>query len=125
VEVLAVPCGQFFNQEPSGNPDDIANVIRYVRPGNNFVPEFPMFVRSEVNGAGRIPLYKWMTSRCPAPLTEFSDTKILMYAPLSKEDIRWNWEKTLFDKNGQPYRRYASNVLPAEIAEDINTLLSA
>jgi len=119
-----VPCGQFFNQEPSGNPDDIANVIRYVRPGNNFVPEFPMFVRSEVNGAGRIPLYKWMTSRCPAPVPQFFDTKILMYAPVSQEDIRWNWEKTLFDKTGQPYRRYASNVTPAEIADDINTLLS-
>jgi len=43
---------------------------------------------------------------------------------MSQEDVRWNWEKILFDKNGQPFRRYASMVEPFEIEEDIITLLA-
>ena len=32
-------------QEPSGDPTEIANVIRHVRPGNGFEPTFPLFAR--------------------------------------------------------------------------------
>ena len=39
------------------------NLIRYVRPGNNFEPAFPIFSRSDVNGAGRIPVYQWALVR--------------------------------------------------------------
>jgi len=121
---LAVPCGQFFNQEPSADPEEIANVIRWVRPGNDFSPQFPIFARSEINGEGRIPLYQWMTARCPSAVPTFFDTKYLLYSPVSAEDIRWNFEKTLFDRNGQPYRRYGSMVEPFEIEEDILALMA-
>ena len=60
---------------------------------------------------------------------------------MSTEDVRWNFEKVplphsingfrvtpppqiLFDRDGQPYRRYASSVEPLEIEEDIATLLA-
>jgi len=96
-----------------------------VRPGNDFQPEFPLFARSDVNGENRLPLYQWATSRCAAPIPTFFDPiSLYMYSPLAKEDIRWNWEKILFDRNGQPYRRYASMVEPFEIEDDINTLLA-
>jgi len=125
MEILGVPCAQFFNQEPSGDPTEIANVIRHVRPGNGFEPTFPLFARSDVNGATRIPLYQWALSRCPSPIpTFFEDANLLLYSPMSQEDVRWNWEKILFDKNGQPFRRYASMVEPFEIEEDIITLLA-
>ena len=39
------------------------NLIRYVRPGNNFEPSFPIFSRSDVNGAARIPVYQWALVR--------------------------------------------------------------
>ena len=32
-------------QEPSGDPTEITNVIRHVRPGNGFEPTFPLFAR--------------------------------------------------------------------------------
>ena len=50
-------------QEPSADPEEIMNLIRYVRPGNNFEPAFPIFSRSDVNGAGRIPVYQWALVR--------------------------------------------------------------
>ena len=119
-------------QEPSGDPTEITNVIRHVRPGNGFEPTFPLFARfsklswqllatffwqrfkqtfltrADVNGATRIPLYQWALvripivlrnnkkpqSRCPSPIpTFFDDANLLLYSPMSQEDIRWNWEK--------------------------------
>ena len=119
-------------QEPSGDPTEITNVIRHVRPGNGFEPTFPLFARfsklswqllatffwqrfkqtfltrADVNGATRIPLYQWALvgipiilsdnkkpqSRCPSPIpTFFEDANLLLYSPMSQEDIRWNWEK--------------------------------
>merc|ERR1712004_441553 len=56
--------------------------------------------------------------------TFFEDANLLLYSPMSQEDVRWNWEKILFDKNGQPFRRYSSMVEPFEIEEDIISLLA-
>ena len=119
-----MPCSQFFNQEPSSDPTELANGIRWVRPGNDFNLEFPIFVRSEINGKNRLPLYRWLTSRCPSPVPQFGPANLLLYEPISQEDIRWNFEKILFDRDGQPYRRYASSVTPPEIEDDITFLLA-
>jgi len=119
-----VPCAQFYNQEPSPDPEELVNVIRWVRPGGDFTANFPIFSRGEVNGEKRLPLYGWVTSRCESPIASYQDPKYLFYSPISKEDIRWNWEKILFDQSGQPYRRYASSVEPSDIEDDINRLLS-
>jgi len=77
-----------------------------------------------VNGENRIPLYSWVLSRCDPAVPFFNDPKMLYYTPLSKEDIRWNFEKFLFDRAGQPYRRYAPTVEPTLMVEDIEYLLS-
>jgi len=122
-EILAVPSSNFFNQEPSGNPDEILNAIQHVRPGNNFQPSFQLFSRSDVNGENRLPVYSWALGLCDPPVPTLNDPKMLYYTPLSKEDIRWNFEKILFDKTGQPYRRYASITEPFEIEEDLRFLI--
>ena len=151
MEILGVPCGQFFNvrlnlkpdfdiftqnckiyqQEPSGDPTEIANVIRHVRPGNGFEPTFPLFARCSnpqtpnFASESQIILLKpdpmsteqrespctsglWcgfrfnsvktdnkqLQSRCPSPVpTFFEDANLLLYSPMSQEDVRWNWEK--------------------------------
>merc|ERR1712098_389360 len=80
-EILAVPCGQFFNQEPN-NGVEITNVMKYVRPGNDFTLDFPMFAKSEINGENRIPLYQFATSRCPPADMHFS-TLNFTFTPLS------------------------------------------
>ena len=48
-----------FQQEPSGDPVEIANAIRWTRPGNDFSLQFPIFKRDQVNGEGRNPLYQF------------------------------------------------------------------
>ena len=67
-----------FQQEPSGDGAEIMNAIQHVRPGNMFEPNFMISarsghdytthaqtltlisVRSDVNGAGRLPLHSWV-----------------------------------------------------------------
>eukprot|EP00091_Calanus_sinicus_P001190 TRINITY_DN11156_c0_g1_i1.p1 TRINITY_DN11156_c0_g1~~TRINITY_DN11156_c0_g1_i1.p1 ORF type:complete len:103 (-),score=22.25 TRINITY_DN11156_c0_g1_i1:191-499(-) len=100
------------------------NAMRYVRPGNGFEASFPQFSRCDVNGENRIPLYSWALSRCEAAVPFFQDPKMLYYTPISREDIRWNFEKILIDRTGQPYRRYASSVEPMLIVDDIEFLIS-
>merc|ERR1712133_309546 len=98
-EIIAVPSANFFNQEPSGDPVEIMNVIKWVRPGNDFQPNFVISARSDVNGASRLPVYSWALSRCEPPIHTLNNPQMLYYTPLSKEDIRWNFEKLLFDRN--------------------------
>ena len=100
------------------------NAIRWVRPGNDFALEFPIFARDDVNGENRNPLYQFALSRCPPAVPTIQNPQMLYYTPISQEDIRWNFEKILFDKNGQPFRRYASLTEPFEMEEDIQFLIS-
>jgi len=99
------------------------NAIMHVRPGNGFQPNFVLSARADVNGENRLPLYSWALSRCEAPVPTLQDPKMLYYTPLSVEDIRWNFEKILFDKEGQPFKRYASVTEPFEIEEDLRYLI--
>lgn len=122
-EIIAVPSANFFNQEPSSNPDEIMNAIKLVRPGNDFQPNFVISARSDVNGASRIPLYSWALSQCEPPIPTLNTPQMLYYTPLSKEDIRWNFEKLLFDRKGQPYRRYSSATEPFQLEDDLRFLI--
>jgi len=123
-EILGVPSSIFRNQEPTGNYSEIMNILRFVRPGNGFVPNFPLFSRVDVAGKDMIPLYAWATSRCPSPAKPFKKRMDLLYEEMSAEDIRWNFEKILFGRKGQPYRRYWHNLPPHEVEEDIKYLLN-
>jgi glutathione peroxidase len=125
VEVIGIPCSQFFNQEP-GSPAEIMNALQYVRPGDGFQPNFTLFQKSEINGANRMDLYKWILGLCDvAPKPEFlPDKGIYMYNQFTASDIRWNYEKILFDKNGKPYRRYDSGTETDVIIPDIEMLLA-
>ena len=61
LEVLGFPCNQFGGQEP-GSEAEIANFCT-----TNYGVKFPMFAKLEVNGAGRAPLYAWLTAEKTAP----------------------------------------------------------
>jgi len=123
VDIVGVPCTQFFNQEP-GSPEEIMNALAHVRPGNGFVPNFTLLEKSEVNGANRMPLYDWVLNMCDSPMADFSDKSLLMYQGLKSNDIRWNFEKILFNTAGQPVKRYPPGTEVEEIIPDIENLLS-
>ncbi len=101
--VLGVPCNQFGAQEPGSDPE-IAQFC-----SSRFDVTFPMSTKVEVNGAGRHPLYAWLT----APEQGFPG------------DISWNFEKFLIDSNGRPRARYAPGVSPRDndLLRDIAELL--
>ena len=56
-QVLGFPCNQFGKQEPGANAEEILNGLKYVRPGNGFVPNFPMFKKRDVNGKTEDQIY--------------------------------------------------------------------
>jgi glutathione peroxidase-family protein len=86
--VLAFPSDQFYNQEPGDNdvrsclksrektrfccathwkvssswyPQEILNCLKYARPGGGYVPSFPIFQKTEVNGLTNVhPIFPYL-----------------------------------------------------------------
>lgn len=58
--MMGFPCNQFKHQEQGSNATEIMNNIKYVRPGNGFVPNFQLSEKLDVNGENEILLYKDM-----------------------------------------------------------------
>lgn len=121
--VLGMPSNSFGGQEPGSN-DEILNILKYVRPGNGFVPAFPLSQSLSVNGLLSDPVWTAIRGACAAPVTSF-DWTTPVWAPVTPRDISWNFETVLLDKQGVPFRRYASAVDPLAIASDIEALLAA
>jgi len=101
--ILGFPCNQFASQEP-GSAEEISKFCTL-----KYGVTFPMFMKIEVNGKDADPLYKYLKTALPGTITN---------------DIKWNFTKFLLDKNGKPFKRYASTVKPEEISSDIEKLLS-
>ena len=76
-------------QEPGANASEIYSVLRHVRPGDNFQPNFEMFAKSDVNGKDQNPIYEFLKSRCPSVRAEFQPNYKLYYEPFHQDDIRW------------------------------------
>eukprot|EP01133_Synstelium_polycarpum_P007969 gene7969-9363_t len=107
--VLGFPCAQFFNQEP-GTDDEILSTLQHVRPGNGYVPAFPLFKKIIVNGEGTDPIFLWLKQGCPNPCSEIANRPI-SWTPVAFNDITWNFEKVdgIFDKDTKIiYRHYAT-----------------
>ena len=54
LQILAVPCNQFKNQEPGSS----AEINTYVK--DNFQSEFPLLEKVEVNGEHPHPLFAFL-----------------------------------------------------------------
>ncbi|XP_075553615.1 glutathione peroxidase 1-like [Dermacentor variabilis] len=121
--VIGFPCNQ-FGEEELGKNSEILNGIRYARPGNNFTPNFPMMEKVAVNGITEHPLFTFLKSRCPSPVSGFQPKEMLFYAPQDSSDIRWNFEKFLIGRNGTPLRRHESDFLPLSMAPDIAEVIA-
>jgi len=105
--VLGFPCNQFGEQEP-GTADEIQTFC-----STTYGVTFPLFEKLEVNGEGQHPLY--------ATLTQLSDDSG------HSGDIRWNFEKFLVDRQGEPVQRFSPLTEPDsdELVEAIEKQLSA
>lgn len=124
LKVLGVPCNQFGYQEP-GDLQEIVNSLKYVRPGNGFVPNFPLLMKRKVNGEGEDELYTWLKSLCPNPTNFIAKSSSLLYSPVRTTDITWNFEKFLVDHNGKPHKRYTPPFEPKNLESEITMMIEA
>jgi glutathione peroxidase len=95
-EVLGFPCNQFGGQEP-GTEEQIQQFCT-----SKYSVTFPMFSKIDVNGAGRDPLYTYLTSQPTAPD--------------GAGDIRWNFAKFVIGKDGSVAARFSPMVTPLDPA---------
>ncbi|MEU9206096.1 glutathione peroxidase [Streptomyces sp. NPDC048332] len=105
--VLGVPCNQFGGQEP-GSSEEIQTFC-----STTYGVSFPLLAKTDVNGAGRHPLY--------AELTLLAD------ADGEAGDIQWNFEKFLISPAGEPVARIRPRTEPEapEVVAAIEALLPA
>jgi glutathione peroxidase len=101
--VLGFPCNQFMFQEPGASEQ----IAKYCKSVHNVT--FPMFEKVNVRGRKRHPLF--------AELSQAKDGN----GKAGK--VKWNFEKVLVSRNGEPLRRYRSRITPEEIAPDIEAVL--
>ncbi len=90
--VVGFPCNQFGAQEP-GTGQQILEFC-----ATRFGVSFPLSAKIDVNGAGRHPLYAWLTS----PANGHAG------------DIEWNFEKFLIGRDGRVRGRYPSATEPQD-----------
>lgn len=96
--ILGFPCDQFAHQDPGSNAEIQAFCSL------NYGVTFPMFEKSDVNGAQALPLFKYLKNEQKGALGSA---------------IKWNFTKFLIDKEGRVIRRFAPAAPPHKIEQDI------
>jgi glutathione peroxidase len=90
LEILGFPCNDFGGQEPGTN-EEIKQFCTL-----NYNVSFKLFDKIKVLGDEKSPLYSFLINN-PA---------------VEKGDVKWNFEKFLIDKKGNPVVRFRSKVKP-------------
>ncbi|TXD41276.1 glutathione peroxidase [Lujinxingia vulgaris] len=102
-EIVGAPCNQFLGQEP-GTAEEIESFCAVT-----YGVDFPLLAKQEVNGGGRSPLYQFLINSEAG----------------GGENISWNFEKFLVDREGEVRFRFAPSVQPdaPEVIAAIESLL--
>lgn len=111
LEVLGFPANEFGAQEPGTNTE----IQEFCTM--NFGVKFPMFEKVVVKGQGQHPLFKYLTDTKPEAMLKQGSTfeeKLKSYGMNreKKQDILWNFEKFLVNRDGQVIARFAPDVTP-------------
>lgn len=81
-----------------------------------------------MNGAQAHPLFAFLREALPAPSDDttalMTDPKFIIWSPVCRNDIAWNFEKFLVGRDGVPVRRYSRRFPTIDIEPDIEALLS-
>ncbi|OWK63645.1 Glutathione peroxidase 1 [Lonchura striata] len=126
LQVLGFPCNQFGHQE-NGTNDEILPMLEHVRPGNGYKPNFTMFEKCEVNGKDAHPLFTFLKEALPFPHDDpsslMTNPQYIIWSPVCRNDIAWNFEKFLIGPDGVPFKRYSRRFETIKIQDDIELLL--
>src|ERR1700753_1220744 len=90
--IVGVPANNFAQQEP-GTDEEIKKFC-----SNKYNVSFPMMSKVSVLGDDKAPLYQFLTDKSSNPQVG--------------GDIKWNFTKFLFDRNGKPIERFEPAVTP-------------
>jgi glutathione peroxidase len=90
--IVGIPANNFVQQEP-GTDEEIKKFC-----SSKYSVTFPMMSKVSVKGDDKTPLYVFLAGK---------DTD-----PQFAGDIKWNFTKFLFDRNGSPVARFEPNVTP-------------
>jgi len=124
--ILAFPTNQFGHQENS-NGEEILNALKHVRPGNGFEPKCILFEKVLANGEGTHPVFTWLKSELPTPSDDpesmMGDPKFIIWKPVKRSDIAWNFEKFLIGKDGKAIKRFSKSFQTAHVSKEIDTLI--
>jgi len=124
--VLAFPSNQFGHQENNSN-EELLDLLRHVRPGKNFQPLMDIFEKIQVNGKKEDPLFTFLKKSLPTPHDDpealIDNPSSIIWKPVKRSDISWNFEKFLVSPDGLPVKRYSKSFLTSEIEKDIKDLL--
>jgi len=90
--IVGIPANNFASQEPGTN----AEIKTFCR--NKYNVSFPMMSKVSVLGDDKTPLYVFLTDKSVNPQIG--------------GDIKWNFTKFLFDRNGKPVARFEPAVTP-------------
>jgi glutathione peroxidase len=90
--IVGVPANNFAAQEPGTN-EEIKQFC-----SNKYNVTFPMMSKVSVKGDDTTPLYVFLTDKTENPKVG--------------GDIKWNFTKFLFDRNGNPVARFEPAVTP-------------
>ncbi|KAG6583006.1 glutathione peroxidase [Phytophthora cinnamomi] len=128
--IIGCPCNQFGHQE-NLNGEEIYQSLRHIRPGKGFEPAFMLTEKVEVNGANAHALFNFLRITLPYPCDRtlldemstpsgvFSHPMRLIWMPVTRADVSWNFEKFLISPDGTPYKRYSPKLDFTGMIEDI------
>jgi glutathione peroxidase len=104
--IVGIPANNFAQQEPGTD----AEIKKFC--SSKYSVTFPMMSKVSVLGDDKTPLYVFLTGK---------DTD-----PKFGGDIKWNFTKFLFDRNGNPVARFEPNITPdsPEVTAAIESALS-
>lgn len=114
LQVLGFPCNDFAGQEP-GSAEEIQSFC-----STQYAVSFPLFAKLSINATPRHPLYHALIAAMPQ-ITVAGDpsfrAKLAEHGLLPKaaDDVTWNFEKFLVDRNGQVLARFAPDVAPDDL----------
>ncbi len=90
--IVGIPANNFASQEPGTNEE----IKKFCSTKYNV--SFPMMAKVSVLGDNKAPLYAFLTDKSANPQIG--------------GDIKWNFTKFVFDRNGKPVARFEPNVTP-------------
>lgn len=102
--IVGFPANNFGAQEPGTNAEIKTFCTR------KYNVSFPMYGKISVKGDDQAPLYKYLTSDTPSPISG---------------EIKWNFTKFLVDRNGKVVERFEPAVTPdsPEVTSAVEKLL--